>query len=831
MKTKQKLLQLGIMLFLILSFLTGMAQPYPNTGDQSVCLHSVQPYGVINTPGSTYAWSIIPITGGNGTIIGNGNSSITVTWTNVGTCTLQVIETLASGCVGLPVTITITVNPIPDVNAVDDLIYCTGVTTNVIQFTGSVPGTTFNWTNSDPTIGLAASGTGDIQPFVTLNTGITPIIATITVTPTANGCTGTPITFTITVNPTATVNPIASVVYCNGATTALIPLTSPVSGTTFTWTNSDPTIGLAANGTGDIPSFTATDLGTAPVVATITVTPLANNCVGTPLTFTITVNPTGQVNAPVSQVVCNGALTAPVSFSTNNTGGVTTYTWTNDTPSIGLAGAGTGDIAAFTAINTGIAPVVATITVTPHFANGGVTCDGPTQSFTITVNPAAEVDQPASQVVCNAAPTAPVNFTTTNSGGTITYTWTNDTPSIGLAATGSGNIASFNAINAGTTPVIATIVVTPHFANGSVTCDGTPQTFTITVNPTGEVDQPANQVVCNGALTAPVNFTTINSGGVTTYTWTNDTPSIGLAANGSGDIAAFTAVNIGSLPVVATIIVTPHFTNGSVTCDGPTQTFTITVNPSAEVDQPASQVVCNAAPTAPVNFTTTNTGGVTTYTWVNNTPSIGLAANGTGNIASFTAINFGTSPVVATITVTPHFANGGSTCDGTPMTFTITVNPTGEVDKPVDQFVCNGAQTAPVNFTTINTGGVTTYTWINDTPSIGLAASGTGDIAAFTAVNLTNAPVVATITVTPHFANGGVTCDGPTQIFTITVYPTTTVNPVLMLLIAMVQLLYLSFSVALLQEQPMLGPTAIRQSELQLTVQVIFHHLLQPILE
>ncbi len=45
-------------------------------------------------------------------------------------------------------------------------------------------------------------------------------------------------------------------------------------------------------------------------------------------------------------------------------------------------------------------------------------------------------------------------------------------------------------------------------------------------------------------------------------------------------------MNAGIAPVVATIVVTPHFENGSVTCDGPTKIFTITVNPSAEVNQP-----------------------------------------------------------------------------------------------------------------------------------------------------------------------------------------------------------------------------------------------------
>ena len=117
------------------------------------------------------------------------------------------------------------------------------------------------------------------------------------------------------------------------------------------------------------------------------------------------------------------------------------------------------------------------------------------------------------------------------------------------------------------------------------------KTFTITVNPTAEVNQPTSEVVCNGAATTAVTFGTTNTGGTITYTWTNDDTSIGLAASGTGDIGSFTATNTGTAPVVATIVVTPHFTNGSVTCDGPTKTFTITVNPTAEVNQPASEVV------------------------------------------------------------------------------------------------------------------------------------------------------------------------------------------------------------------------------------------------
>ncbi|MCK9204225.1 MAG: right-handed parallel beta-helix repeat-containing protein, partial [Bacteroidales bacterium] len=46
----------------------------------------------------------------------------------------------------------------------------------------------------------------------------------------------------------------------------------------------------------------------------------------------VTVDPMGQVNQPESQAVCNLGATALVAFETTNTGGATTYSWTNDAP-------------------------------------------------------------------------------------------------------------------------------------------------------------------------------------------------------------------------------------------------------------------------------------------------------------------------------------------------------------------------------------------------------------------------------------------------------------------------------------------------------------------
>ena len=700
-------------------------------------------------PLSTYSWSLPP-----GAFITSDPSlhQIEVTFPIPGSGNVTAVETNGA-CTTFHLNLPVTIHALPVLNST--LIppaICSGSTFNYTP-SSATPGATFAWTRA-VIAGITeagTNGTGSVSEILT-NTTITPIDVTYVYITSANGCDGPPRNVVVTVNPSGQVNKPSDQIVCNGNYSMPVTFTTNNIGgtTTYTWVNTDPGIGLPASGTGNIPFFTAINPGTTPVTATVTVTPHFKNglvtCDGTDESFIITVNPSGQVNDPTDQVVCNGSATAAVSFGTINTVGTTTYTWTNSAPGIGLPASGSGDIAAFNATNNGTTPVVATVTVTPHFDNGSLTCSGPSQSFTITVNPTGQVNVPADQLVCNGSSTAPVVFSTVNIGGTTTYTWTNSDVSIGLPVSGSGNIAPFAAINSGTSPVVATLTVIPHFANGSVTCDGSPESFTITVNPSGQVDLPVSQVVCNGSPTAAVNFTTINTAGVTTYSWTNTASGIGLAASGTGDISSFNAINPGISPVVATISVTPHFKYGTVTCDGPVQNFTVTVNPAAQVNTPASQVVCNNSSTAIVSFTTNNTGGVTTYTWTNTESGIGLGASGTGNLPAFTAINAGTSPIVATIEITPHFDNGSVICDGPSKTFTITVNPDGQVDDPADQVLCNGSSTAPVIFNTVNTGGTTTYTWVNSDATIGLAASGSGNISAFSASNSGTLPVVATIT-------------------------------------------------------------------------------------
>jgi ubiquitin len=391
---------------------------------------------------------------------------------------------------------------------------------------------------------------------------------------------------------------------------------------------------------------------------------------------TITVNPFGQVNQPISQTVCGASASAAVIFTTDNTDGQTTYTWTNSKSSIGLSASGTGNIPSFIAANSGTAPLTATIAVTPYYTNDGARCEGGSKVFTITVNPTAQVNQPVSLTVGNGKVTPQVSFATTNTGGTTTYTWTNSTSSIGLPVSGTGNIASFTAVNDGTAPVVASIAVTPFYSNDGGSCEGGSKIFTLTVIPTAQVSQPANQSICNGSSTAAVTFETVNTGGVTTYAWSNSNPAIGLPASGSGNIASFKATNESASVLTVSLTVTPTFVSGGVITTGAAKTFIITVNPSPAALTGVDRAIClNSSVTLGAAAVTGST-----YSW--SSAPAGLSS---------TAANPAVTPLVTTrYTLTEYIIATGCTAVSNVL---VTINPLPAAMPGADRSICPGTAT------------------------------------------------------------------------------------------------------------------------------------------
>ncbi len=475
-------------------------------------------------PGTVYHWTNSEP--GIGLAAVDRGDIASFTATNAGTTPLVATITVTpvytyggATCTGAPIAFTITVNPMPGVTPTADQTLCGGAATGAITFTGAVPGTSFEWTNSNTSIGLGASGSGSIGSFTAVNAGTTPVTATVIVTPRYTNagvtCTGTPDTLELVVNPTPTVAAVANQTICAGSLSSGVTFSGTVVGTVFSWTNSNPSIGLAAFGTGNLPSFTAVNAGTVPVSATITVTPAYTNaggtCMGTPITFTIGVNPIPTVNAVADQVLCSGESTTAVTFTGSVPG--TVFTWTNSNTSIGLVASSSGNILSFLAVNTGSVPATSTITVTPTFTSGGVTCSGTPIIFTYTVNPMPSVNMITNKALCDGNATLPIVFSGTATGAV--YTWTNSHPSIGLAAAGTGDIPSFTAMNADTVSVTATITVTPRFTASGVTCTGTPVTFTITVHPlpAAVITPITSTTICLG------DRATLEATGGAGYTW------------------------------------------------------------------------------------------------------------------------------------------------------------------------------------------------------------------------------------------------------------------------------------------------------------------------
>lgn len=334
-------------------------------------------------------------------------------------------------------------------------------------------------------------------------------------------------------------------------------------------------------------------------------------------------------------------------------------------------------------------------------------------------------------------------------------------PTINNATSYTWTLPSGATISSGANTDSITVDFDPTAPAGSwiITVEGNSACGSGTISPDFEVEIVApptmdivvDQSLCANDSTSIINFSSGSAG--TTYEWINDNTSIGLAANGSGDINSFQVINNGTNPEVATITVIPS-NNG---CEGDSTTFLITVSSAIVIDAVVDQEICSNDSTILVVFTGGSVG--TTYDWTNDNTLIGLTANGTGVINSFQGINNGTNPEVATITVIP--SNNG--CEGDSVTFQITVSNTPQIDPVMDQEICHNEYSSTIVFSGGSTN--TSYDWINNNTSIGLAANGTGDINSFQGTNTSANPEEAVVTVTA--SNNG--CQGDSTTFNIVV--------------------------------------------------------------
>ena len=664
---------------------------------------------------TTYAWS----PGGATT------PSITVSPTSTTTYTCTVTDANGS-CSSSQ---TITVNPLPNVNAGPDQTICSG-TSAILTATGA---STYSWT------GGVQNGTA----FTPANSGAYTVTGT-----SAAGCSSQDdVLVTVNPLPSATVTVNGATSFCSGGNTQLC---APIgTGLSYTWSGNLGTTSCINISSTQTTSVTVTNAQgcsatSLPQQVVVFSNPVANvgpdatitcnqNASGTQIganpnpLYTYSWSPTiGLSSATSANPIANPSSTTTYTLSVINADGCTgsnqvTVT-VNNTPPISNAGLDFTKtcISNVSGSSIGATSVVGnTYSWTPTSGLSSATVANPTANptltttYTLTTTNTASGCSTTDQVTVNVNNTAPTinpipnySFCANESSNNIlfsgtansSFAWTNSNSNIGLSPSGNGNITSFLTQNNSNMTIVSLITVTPTLSNG---CVGAPQTFSITVNPLPIVSPVNNQTVCCQGATAPISLIS-NLPGTLSWTSIANSPLLSSFPNsGNGNIPSFLPVNNSLTDQSILFLLTPISTQG---CIGSIESVTVTVLPcNIFVDQVNNLEFCN-----PSNFVgITFTGNATSFLWTNNFTDSGIPTSGMDNIPSMTLTNATQQNIMSHIITTPIYESNGLTCTGNGIDFFINVYPTPMVNAGSDQTICTGANI------TLNGSGAHSYVWNN----------------------------------------------------------------------------------------------------------------------
>ena len=609
-------------------------------------------------------------------------------------------------------------------------------------------------------------------------------IGTTTVTATATGTEGTvSCTFQVTVNSNISIDPVNSLQLCNGENTSAITFNGGNSTANYYWTNDNTAIGLAATGSGNIASFTATNTTNADIVANITVTP--------------------TVGAGPMDLITNGG------FETNDITGwsIFGYAGTSGCDQGFATYSGNYDPCGLSSTACGGTPLDFTAPEGTYGISTSFDGQGPInkelrQNITIPTNLTTAnlqfndeyyVDLQDFCSGCTGVRVLDVNIldaTGTNVLATL-YNLTLTPNANYCQAWTPKNIDVLSALQAysGQNVILSYEITIPESFTGpgwyaldnvhlniNSGCSGAPTSFAITVKATPTAPVVTDQTFCNAATVANLTATGTN---IQWYADTTSTISLDpttALATGTYYVtqtinaceSVRTAVNVIVNNTLSPTVLDQTFCNtatvANLTASGsnlqwydmPTGGTALDATTALSTATYYVSQTLNACegPRVAVNVTVNTTANpiATDLTFCNAATVGNLTATGT-NLQWYTDITGGTplDPTTALSNGTYYVSQTANACEGPRTAVNVTIV-TSSVDTVNDIQLCNGENTAAINFTGSNPSA--TYAWTNDNAAIGLATSGTGNIASFTATNTTASDITATITVTPTVAAG-----------------------------------------------------------------------------
>ncbi|WP_073000760.1 HYR domain-containing protein [Mariniphaga anaerophila] len=469
-----------------------------------------------------------------------------------------------------------------------------------------------------------------------------------------------PQTRTVTVlPPVIAVPPGDTLSYCHLETVDAIPLTGYPSGVVFD-ISGGAALGVPnQTGVTEIPSFWASQTGTA----VITITPHANECTGAPVTFVLEIIPRAipQITPPFDEI-CSGETTN-ISLSSSIPEATFSFTVSSITPAGSVTGAfdDTGNLIAQQLINT--TTEVATVVYQIVAEANGCTSPG-TSVATVTVNPTPELVITDPDVICEPGT---VDLTdaavTAGSSAGLTYTYWTD-------AAATSPLPNPDAVAAS-----GTYYIKGTSAAGCVAV----MPVQVVINPLPELTSPLDpDGICSNE---PFFYEPESNIPGTDFVWTRDAvPGISNPAESGVGVIDEILVNETSSPIEVTYVYT-------LTVDGcsNTQEVKVTVTQSPVLTSTDPPGICSGQV---FSYTPTSNIAGTTFSWTRNADSFGNStASGTGN-PSEVLVNNSSSP----ITVIYYYTLSSNNCTN-PEVFQVkvTVTPSPNVTVNASRIeICPG---------------------------------------------------------------------------------------------------------------------------------------------
>jgi len=598
--------------------------------------------GIVPT-GTTYTWAAPTVAGITGTAAGVSSASIGGTLTNTTNAPINVVYSVtptSGSCPGPAFTVTVLVNPKPMINNITLAAICSGGTfasTPVNGTDGLIPaGTTYSWVA--PTVAgitgtVAGTNAANISGTLTNTTNL-PINVVYTVTPLLGSCSGASFTVTVKVYPHPTVTAPPDKSYCIGETTLAIPLNGVPSDAVFD-ISGGTAIGLTnKTGVTQIPSYAATTGS-----ATITITPRANGCTGTPVTFNVTVNPRPNIHLSASaRTICSGESTN-ITISSTTPGATFSWVVYSMTGTITGASSGTGNLLDQTLLNN----TATTGTVVYQITASTGTCEGATINLTVTVHPAISAIVAGTATACqNDSPAPAITFTATGGAAPYTFTYNINGGANQQVVASSGNTATVTA----PTNAAGTFTYNLVSVAGSAGC-AYPQTgtATVTVNPKPVLTSTLTPAgICSNTA-----FSYIPTSGVlnTTFAWRRDAiPGISNLSNTGTDNPDELLENTTNAPIPVTYVYTLQSPDGCIN----TQNVTVMVTPTPHLTSATTGLsVCSGTPFSYIPTSDVTGMLAADFPWTRAAVAgiTNPAATGTGN-PNEVLINTTTGPVGVT---------------------------------------------------------------------------------------------------------------------------------------------------------------------------------------